>query len=330
MARQREQDQGIGEDSFLDTIANLVGILIIFVVIIVTRSQSNALAVAQKELASQQSLRDQPLQDAISLQKDLQEKQKRWMQYVEESERQRLQRDQLLQQITQAQAQSSPDEDPTVAQLAHLETTVTQLEQMREDLVSQTEAEEKPAEVVALRHLPTPMAKTVFNKEVHVQLAGSRIAVIPWDRLVESLKREVERVVQANARKEVLEGQLGPVGGFLMQYKLSNKTGMISDGRSAGMGRMVELIRFDLAPTSGVVWETLDQAIGEGGRLRMELAGRNPKETVTTVWVYPDSFDVFRPLQERLFDLGFLTAARPLPQGVPIGAAPTGAASVAQ
>ena len=70
MARQREQDQGIGEDSFLDTIANLVGILIIFVVIIVTRSQSNALAVAQKEVASQQALRDQPLQDAISLQKE--------------------------------------------------------------------------------------------------------------------------------------------------------------------------------------------------------------------------------------------------------------------
>jgi hypothetical protein len=62
----------------------------------------------------------------------------------------------------------------------------------------------------------------------------------------------------------------------------------------------------------------------------LELASRKPRETVVTVWVYPDSFEKFRQLKAQLFAEGFLCAARPLPEGVRIGASPQGTRSSAQ
>ncbi len=107
-----------------------------------------------------------------------------------------------------------------------------------------------------------------------------------------------------------------------MDFRLVAKRGVVTNGTQAGMGQMVALDRFELEPTSDVVYESVEAAIADGGRLRLELAGRNPKETVTTVWVYPDSFTQFRQLKDQLYTMGFMTAARPLPDGIRIGAAP--------
>ena len=56
-------------------------------------------------------------------------------------------------------------------------------------------------------------------------------------------------------------------------------------------------------------------------------ASIKPQQTTVTIWVYPDSFDDFRTLKAELFKLGYLTAARPLPAGHPIGGSPDGSRS---
>jgi hypothetical protein len=45
---------------------------------------------------------------------------------------------------------------------------------------------------------------------------------------------------------------------------------------------------------------------------------------------YPESFGDFRTLKKALFDLGYTTAARPLPPGILIGGSPNGSRSAAQ
>src|SRR5690606_13787123 len=79
---------------------------------------------------------------------------------------------------------------------------------------------ETQRETVLLEHLPTPMAKTVFTREMHVQLRDGRVTVIPWERLVESLKQQVPLAARRNSSRDVLEDTLGPVGGFLMKYRM--------------------------------------------------------------------------------------------------------------
>jgi hypothetical protein len=153
---------------------------------------------------------------------------------------------------------------------------------------------------------------------MHVQLKAGRLTVIPWDRLVGALKEQVPLAARRNASRTMLEDSLGPVGGFLMRYRMAAIPGGF------------ELDRFEIESVDEQHGESFDEALAPGGRLRLELASRDPSETVVTVWVYPDSFEVFRQLKARLFEEGFLSAARPLPEGVRIGASPRGSRSSAQ
>jgi hypothetical protein len=48
------------------------------------------------------------------------------------------------------------------------------------------------------------------------------------------------------------------------------------------------------------------------------------------MWVYPDSFELYRQLKEELHNMGYATAGRPLPEGVLIGGSSQGTRSSAQ
>ena len=109
-----------------------------------------------------------------------------------------------------------------------------------------------------------------------------------------------------------------------------SKSGLMSDGRVATMGKMVELDRFELEATSEVVRESVEESLTPQGRLRTELDALRSSHTTVTVWVYPESFAEFRELKQRLYKEGFLCAARPLPKGMRIGGSPHGSSSSAQ
>ncbi len=323
MPRRHAEDISVGEDSFLDTTANLVGILIILVVIIGSKTKVDAEAYG-RELAAQtptQQLED-PEREARALHASLAELSIRQQEYELETQYRKSERDALLTQITLARGAL----EEKMASLDADKRSSIEKEQEREKLESQLKAklaqmgaaeEAKPAPIV-LEHLPTPMAKTVFSRELHVMLQNSRVTVIPWDRLVNALKEQVPLAARRNASRSALDDTLGPIGGWLMKYRMLAVPGGF------------ELDHFELESISPNETETFEDALAPGGRLQLELATRNPAETVITVWIYPDSFDLFRQLKAKLFEAGFLSAARPLPEGMKIGASPRGSRSTAQ
>ena len=73
----------------------------------------------------------------------------------------------------------------------------------------QTLKSETPPENV-IEHLPTPMAKTVFGKEVHFRLAQGRVTYVPWDELVEQLKVEAPQKVWKLKEVPRITETLGP------------------------------------------------------------------------------------------------------------------------
>jgi len=93
---------------------------------------------------------------------------------------------------------------------------------------------------------------------------------------------------------------------------------------------LLSLEKFEIDATSEVVFESVAQSMSDTGRLAIELTRYSAREIVPTVWVYPDSFEKYRQLKDVLFKQGFLSSARPIPEGVRIGAAPTGSRSIAQ
>ena len=76
--------------------------------------------------------------------------------------------------------------------------------------------------------------------------------------------------------------------------------------------------------------EPVDEAFGTHADLKRRLERSSPEATTVTIWTYPDSFGDFRKLKKTLFELGYTTAARPLPQGILIGGSPSGSKSAAQ
>ena len=323
---RREQDMAVGQDSFLDTTANLVGILIILVVVVGTKARIDAVEHSKKK-ATEEVENGRPFAEAakeqsLALDRALQKQQSQLAQYELEKKYREQERNMLMRQV--AFAREALDEElqsvdesqrELIEQSAQVQDLESQLNEVQKQLGA---AEETERPTVILEHLPTPMAKTVFTKEMHVQLKDGKLSLIPWDRMIDVLKSQVPLALRRKAGQRMVEDSLGPIGGFLVHYRMVAVT--------AGY----ELERFEVEPTDGIPAETIEEAIQPAGRFRLELASRDPAETVVTVWVYPDSFAEFRKIKAWMFEEGFLSAARPLPANVRIGASPRGSRSSAQ
>lgn len=323
MKRQNRDDAAVGEDSFLDTTANLVGILIILVVVVgvKTKVDAEAYGKAAVEADISQDLQE-PLQQALALEDSYLKQLLDIEEHELETEYRKIERQSILETVIQARQQAEQrmeeldtEQQASVEKNQIVEKLKSELEKINQRMGA---VDERPRPEVILEHLPTPMARTVFQKEVHVMLRGGQVSVIPWDRLVEVLKQQIPLAAQRQASRGALEDTLGPVQGYLMKYRMAAIPGGF------------ELDRFELEPTESVIAESIDDVMQGTSRLSLELSRRNPRETVVTVWVYPDSFNDFRSLKAQLFSEGFLCAARPLPDGVRIGASPRGSRSSAQ
>jgi hypothetical protein len=334
MAKRHREELTVGDDAFLDTVANLVGILIILVVIVSTGTKSAADLLATQRIAEAAEAMQKPMQSASNIQKDLLRQVDQLNQHTIEVAYRKAERDAMLDQVLQAKALIDEEADELDDQSKSDVEQSSRLSEMEKELAKllqqQGEVDTTAKPPIVLQHLPTPMAKTVFGKEMHIMVQGNSITVIPWDRLVDALKLEVRARVKRGMKNDQVAGELDPIDGFVMAYSLVSKRGLVSNGGSTAMAQMIELDKFELEPGSDVFRESLQQCLGVNGRFRLELSAYSPRETTVTAWVYPDSFETFRQLKEMLFVEGFMTAARPLPEGIRIGASPRGSQSTAQ
>lgn len=337
--RARAPQLDVGQDSFLDIVANLVGILIILVMVIGVRAKDALIASSEieppaekvEELTQQLAVAQKA---ANSLEADVNAVHTKVQRLSQEVAFRQIERDKVLQMITAAElglqerrAQLSDAEK----QEFDLQRQALALQQQLEDLkLSVRKVENETAPTKVIEHLPTPMAQTVFGKELHFRLEGGRLTYVPMDELVEMLKAEApQKIWKLNQAPQVTE-ILGPVAGFRMKYTLRQVDHSVPTRSGSVSQRRVELDHFVLLPVRDDLGTPVEQALQDGSELDTILAGQRPQQTTITVWVYPDSFQVFRPLKEYLFGRGYLTAGRPLPAGTPIGGSPDGTRSAAQ
>ena len=334
MAKRNEEEFAVGDDAFMDTIANLVGIMIILVVIVGSKGFDAARTLAREEVQDQMEQLKTPTAKAENLDRDVDEQIDQLQQYEVETAYRNAERMTLVDQktlIDQEIQKRLEQLDVRAKQAFEVDAQVGALERQFEELAKQQgELPEVQKSVIALQHLPTPMAKTVFGKELHVMIRDHQLSVIPWDTLVDLLKSSARSTASRNSQRDKFEDVLGPIDGFLMRYRLISKSGLMSDGRVAAMGKMVELERFELEETRDVLRESVEASLAQKGRLRAELDATRSNHTTVTVWVYPESFNEFRKLKELLYKEGCLCAARPLPRDMRIGASPQGSSSTAQ
>ncbi|MFG0333406.1 MAG: hypothetical protein ACF8TS_08605 [Maioricimonas sp. JB049] len=181
-----------------------------------------------------------------------------------------------------------------------------------------------------LRHRVTPVGRDVDGAEIHFRLEGNRVAYVPLNDLAERLQRYIMRQRDFLLRQERYEGSIGPVDGFEMRYVIARQPMSVLDELKYGQ-RVIRMgvRQWIIEPLDTLPTESLDEALRPGSRFYQALQGALPDATLT-FWVYPDSFELHRQLQEFAHANGFSVAARPLPAGVPITGSPSGSKSQAQ
>jgi len=335
---RRRRDNSLlegGHDSFLDIVANLVGVLILLVMVVTVRARDVAIQdqLAEKpvlETVDVASVRAQS--EAITL--DIHRiEQLLGRQALEIAYREKERDKALLQlgalELTVARQQGHLDKRQQEklerqSALMELQRQLADLDQARQ-AVQRMQSQPK-----VIEHHPTPMAKTVFGTEVHFRLFEGRIAYIPWEQLIEKLKQDAQQKAWKLKGDGLLTELVGPIGGFRMRYQLGVRRYVANTTDGPRMRQGLQLKQFELIPVDPAMGEGIAKAIEEGSRFLQTLGSFSPQRATVTIWVYPESFIQFQQIKTLLHQRGFACAGRPLPSGTLISGSPSGSLSAAQ
>ncbi len=338
MPRIRPKETATGEhDSFLDIVANIVGILIILVMVVGVRAKNAPppAAIADPEFQEKQAELKRQLAIEQSLRRDVWKLAEQAQSIVAEAERRYIERAQMAAMVSAWQHKLETTRQKLDAQstehaqlrraLADAEAELARLQRQRQR-VARSEPERK-----VIESYPTPISHTVDGNEVHFQLRHGRIAAIPLERLIERLQSDAQSKAYKLMDLPEITETVGPVAGFRMRYTIRrfNLTPQMQmqTGRTGSVAR---LTRWVLLPVSGDLGETVEEALQPGSEFLRTLSQHDPSRITVTVWTYPESFSAFRQIKKRLYEMGFACAARPLPEGLPISGSPQGTKSAAQ
>ena len=337
--RPREQADAPGQDSFLDVVTNLVGVIIILVMVIGTQAK-DAIIKADAALAATPAGVELPSEsDNAKAAAERVEADVNLLAHKIEIEKlaaaarreERTQIDLMIAAAEKSLAERRAKLDDEKRADYDRRTELLTAQSELEDLIRRRSAAENSAPSVGvIDHLPTPMVKTVFGQEAHFRLLNGRLTRLPWDELVARLKAEAPGKVEKLRDSASVTESIGPVQGFRMKYTLKKVDHVLETKIGPARQTGIELDQFILSPVADDLGEPLADALRPNSEFRDLLKSFDPNRTTITVWVYPDSFHQFRELKQDLFKLGFLTASRPMPEGTPIGGSPSGTKSMAQ
>jgi hypothetical protein len=196
-------------------------------------------------------------------------------------------------------------------------------------------------EVSTLRQLPRPKSISILSKspvarptassESHFELRHNRVSFIDLERLLELTKADAQLRIRMSDQMAAISNKVGPAGSFSLEYELVRSVpGSVEELIVSKSMRRYDLRGWQIVPefeNRGETYEATKNPISEFSRSINRIS---PSRSTITLWVYPDSFTLFRRLRNELVERGFSVAARPLPDGMTIRGSPLGTQSAAQ
>jgi hypothetical protein len=349
--RRPQREIAFSFDSFLDLVANVVGIIIrlILIVWVGARSYTATLNTVESDSgipSTAKSAPEDPLESELARsRRELEEAQAQLtaqLRQLRQSQEETALFAGELQQVAQG-------EDSLSSQMAELERkagdhrdapriAALSLEELRERsakvLQALHELQAQPSAKKALR-FRTPVSQPVHSDEIMFECGNGRVTFIDLSAMLDEMKNGLDGKTQTLRRQWQVRAIAGPVGPFQMTYLLERERGPF-EGMLAGTGPdpnasfRYGLSSWQVEPIALTRGESLDQAMKPGSEFRQVVDHLDARETTVTFWVYPDSFEVFRQLRDYLYRRDMIVAGRPLPQGIPISSSRQGTVSRGQ
>jgi hypothetical protein len=337
--RQHTQEIGFSFDSFLDVVANVVGIIIrlILVVWVGARSYSSikppplpaqAPAAVWQEPAEQ----PEPLTDEVQRQRqELARLEALLAEQLGQVGEVRQVRQQVEGDLTRLEGQrlrtekQQADVEENLRRVQAGQVAALSLDEIRKRCAKLTE------EIQARRKLPpagktlrylTPVSRPVHSEELLFECCGGRVAFIDIAALLTEMKRGVEDSMEQLRKQWQVHGTAGPVGPFRLSYVVDRERAPFEAGLGGTpdphAGFHASLAGWDVEPVTTPRGETLAVALAAGSEFRQIADTIDPQQSTVTFWVYPDSFALYRRLRDYLYERGVVVAGRPLPEGAKI------------
>jgi hypothetical protein len=334
-----ENDQMPGQDSFLDVITNIVGILILLVVIVGVRSSQARLHKASEQSTLPSSAGLDGVEEARVAAKDAERRVAQSVQQMLDTNQETTLREKertILQtmvlrgeaEIAERRAKLNSEDQRNFDLRRELNETQFKLDELTRQQMALLAHEEVAGEIECQ---PTPLGRVVTGDETHVLLADDHIAVVPLKELTDEMFEDAKKNFWRLKNENVMERTIGPFAGFRVHY-IFVKSEVIARGQSGTVvaGQFPQFKGCEFLPVVTPMGEPANEALRQGSEFQQFLSTLSPQRTTMTIWTYPGNYDRLLEFKRQLRERGFQIAMRPLPPGEPIGGSPSGTQSVAE
>jgi hypothetical protein len=350
MYRRRHRprrDIVFGLDSFLDVVANVIGVVIrlILVAWVGARSYQSLTALSQTDppppgLPAES---DDPLKGEVaSSEHELQRLQARLLEQLRQVQQARSASEKVAQRLALVARRrqelgalphaGSEEQEQTAA---GRQRSLEELKQRRAALEKEMAALEKAAPARRLLRYHTPVSRPVHSDELHFECRAGRVAFIDVAAFQAEIRQQMREKSQLLRRQWQVEDVTAPMGAFRLRYVIERERGLMDSLAAGGTPDPDANFRYGVAgwfvePIAPQRGETAEAALARGSEFRQIADTLDPDLAVVTFWVYEDSFALYRRLRDHLAERGIEVAGRPLPLGHPIASTRHGTASRGQ
>jgi hypothetical protein len=333
--RLPEIQEDSAQDSFLDVIANLVGVIIILVMLVGAKATRDVLrdskpevdkvAVSEPTSASKSGVEIVADKKVVKLLTKAKVSALRARQEVEEIAvrlvRMKQESTELdAERVTLAMHRSIVEEDIAKRRARLDADKQKEFDVQRQIVESQIQLDklmqeqlgllDGPQTVEELECLPTPIGREEDgSKAINIRLKNGLASILPVEELLAELENhghEISRRLETN--DQVVDRLRFVIGRF-------DDPASINGPRAGHVNRPTIDFAFEFLPTSEDIGQDVELAMAPGGSLNRYLTSGKRQSSAVIIWLYPDSYDDFRFLKRELWKMGYAVAVKALDFG---------------
>jgi hypothetical protein len=337
-----EIQQESARDSFLDVIANLVGVVIIVATLVGAWANRDEI----------ESRKDLPTEQAASIvpqatppydgprEKDLEKARLEAMAARSELEK-------LATQLVQIRDEAAEFDNNRITLAMHRKVIEEDIEQRRNQLDADKQKEfdvqrqigeaqiqldlltkqqmgllSVPETVETLESVPTPLARDVEGQSLYLRIKAGQLSVVPINELMsEAAKRADEIRRKLQQRGKVVE-TFGPMDGYRIQLSIIRQADPTSvTGPRAGQIERFSIHPFvDILPTADAIGQDVEVTLAPGGAVYRYLEEHRRTTPTVLVLLHTDSFKHCAFIKRVLWQMGLSVAMFPIGPNDPLRA----------
>ncbi len=339
--RPRRHQIEFSFDSFLDVVANVIGIVVrlILVAWVGARSYTAAMQLAaetapvEATATASPTTADDPLSPELEkIRRELVDARRRLLEQLgklqladQETSETRTQLAELAKQHDALTAEANRVGVELAGKGAKVRTVLASADELKrrgDEVLKQIKALEKlPPQKQVLRY-HTPVSRVVHADEMFFECRHGRVTYIDLPAFMQEIRASLEDKVDALKTQWRVTAVTSAVGAFRLRYIVEReKSGLDSlGGGPSGSGFRYGLSAWSAEAITEERGETLEAALRPNSQFRRLVDRLDSRITVVTFWVYPDSFAQFRRLRDHLYERDVEVAGRPLTEGAQIAA----------